>query len=102
MSSLPPTQLEPLPPLLQAQAKIAELEAALNKPSLLKRVVEKIAGYKTVAFGSLVGVVGPLLDYVGALDLTNAGIAPLMAMAIGAIIVALRVMTKGPIFRGEG
>lgn len=99
--------MEPDPEIKRLQETVEALRLELSQaqsppPGLFKRLVEKIAGYKTVVFGSLLGIVGPVLDYLGALDLTQAGIAPAMAFGIGAVVVALRVMTKGPIFRGEG
>lgn len=104
MSSPVPTPSYPPPtdPLEVLKTKVAALEAELNKSGLFKRIWAKLVGYKTVVFGSLVGVVPAILDFFSTTEWGSLGITPITGVLIGAAIVALRVLTKGPIFRGQG
>lgn len=98
--------MEQDPEIAKLQAAVEalrlELSASTSRPSLFKRILGKIAGYKTVVFGTLVGTVPAILDFFSTTEWGALGITPTTAVLIGAVIVALRVMTKGPIFRGEG
>lgn len=65
---------------------------------LPKSFWDKVKGYRTVAVGILIAVAPALVDYVGGLNVQELfGLSPTAGAAIGAIIVALRVITRGPI-----
>lgn len=55
-------------------------------------------GWKTFAFGLLVAVGPAALEYLAGVPWTSLGISPGVAGAIGAGIMALRVMTNTTIF----
>lgn len=56
-------------------------------------------GWKTIAFGLLLAVGVPALDYLGAVNWTALGLDPKWSMAIGAAVMVLRAMTTSPVGR---
>lgn len=56
-----------------------------------------LTGFKTLIFGAAVAIAPSLLTYLGGVDWTTIGIAPGVAGAIGAGIIALRAVTSTPI-----
>lgn len=56
-------------------------------------------GWKTIAFGLLLAVGVPALDYLGAVNWTALGLDPKWSAVIGVVIMGLRAMTSTPVGR---
>ena len=56
-------------------------------------------GWKTIAFGLLLAVVVPALDYLDAVNWNALGLDPRWSAAIGVVIMALRAITSTPLGR---
>lgn len=56
-------------------------------------------GWKTLAFGLLLAIGVPALDYLGGVDFAALGLDPKWAALIGAVVMGLRAMTTSAIGR---
>jgi hypothetical protein len=58
-------------------------------------------GWRTLAFGFFVAVAPAALDYLGGVSWTSIGVSPGVGAAIGAGIIALRVITNTAIGKAQ-
>jgi hypothetical protein len=77
------------------EQRVAALEG--GNRNFLVRLHDKLVGYRTVIFGTLVGIGPAIADYFGQVDWKSYGLAPLTALAIGALIVGFRAITSTPL-----
>ena len=80
--------------LMHLERRITALEG--RNRNILLRLHDKIVGYCTV-FGTVVGIGPAIADYFGQVDRKSFGLAPLTALALGALIVGFRAITSTPL-----
>jgi hypothetical protein len=79
---------------MHLERRITALEG--RSRNILLRLHDKIVGYCTV-FGTVVGIGPAIADYFGQVDWKSFGLAPLTALALGALIVGFRAITSTPL-----
>jgi hypothetical protein len=69
-----------------------------TKKNIISRIHDRLRGYRTLIIGMFITVVPSLADYVGGLDVQKLwGITPQTSAILGALVLVLRVVTKGPV-----
>jgi hypothetical protein len=89
---------DPTPASVVLTERIAALEAQINRKSPAEKLADSIKGFRTIFVGTAVALAPTIVEFTSQVDVNSVlGVSPKAAGVLGALMVLMRIVTKGPV-----